>query len=73
MGVKLLTEHRLKYLSLKEVAQARLSLTCQNATLLKMTCHGSYFFLPVVLTKKTHVIDTKHNNPHFSEYITYFV
>ena len=43
MSVKLLTEHNLEFLSLKEAVEARLSLyTCQNATLLEITCRGSY-------------------------------
>ena len=43
MSVKLLTEHNLGFLSLKKAAEARLSLyTCQNATLLEITCHSSY-------------------------------
>ena len=37
--LKLLKEHHLDFLRLKEAAQARLSL-CQNATLLEITCHG---------------------------------
>ena len=36
-----LTEHNLEFLSLKEAAQARLSLDMQNATLLEITCHCS--------------------------------
>ena len=38
MSVKLLTEHHLEFLSLKG------GCTCQNATLLDITCHGSYMF-----------------------------
>ena len=35
MNVMLLTEHHLEFLSLKG------GCTCQNATLLEITCHGS--------------------------------
>ena len=35
MIVKLLTKHHFEFLSLKE------GCTCQNATLLEITCHGS--------------------------------
>ena len=41
MSVNLLAEHHLEFLSLKEAAQAGVY-TCQNATLLEITCHGSY-------------------------------
>ena len=41
MSVKLLTEAHLEFLSLKEAAQARLSLHVSNATLLEITCRGS--------------------------------
>ena len=41
MSVKLLTENHLKFLSLKEAAQAHLSYTCRNTTLLEIICHGS--------------------------------
>ena len=44
MNVKLLTEHHLEILRLKEAAQARLSQACQNATLLESTCHGSIIY-----------------------------
>ena len=40
MTVKLLTEHHLEVLSLKRGCVY----TCQNATLLEITCHGSYVF-----------------------------
>ena len=42
MSVKLLTEHHLEFLSLREAAQVRLSLHLSNATLLEITCHGSF-------------------------------
>ena len=35
MSAKLLTEHHLEFISLKRVY------SCQNATLLESTCHGS--------------------------------
>ena len=38
MIVKLLTEHHLEFLSLIEGCKG----TCQNATLLEITCHGSF-------------------------------
>ena len=41
MTSRQLTEHNLEFLSLKEAAQARLSLDMQNATLLEITCLGS--------------------------------
>ena len=41
MTPRQLTEHNLKFLSLKEAAQARLNLDMQNATLLEITCDGS--------------------------------
>ena len=44
MTVKLLTEHRLEFLSLKEGCTGSTGstvYTCQNATLLEITCHGS--------------------------------
>ena len=44
MSVKLLTEHHLEFLSLTglEASQTRLSLHLSNATLLEITCQGSY-------------------------------
>ena len=41
MSVKLLAEHHLKFLSLKEAAQARLIYTCKNVKLLEISCTGS--------------------------------
>ena len=41
MTPRQLTKHNLEFLSLKEAAQARLSLDMQNATLLEITCHSS--------------------------------
>ena len=42
MSVKLLTEHHLEFLSLKGAcAGSSESYACQNATLMKITCHGS--------------------------------
>ena len=43
MIVKLLTEHHLEFLSLKGGCRGSSEYTCQNATLLEITCHGSYF------------------------------
>ena len=42
MIVKLLTEHHLEFLILKDSAEARPSLKCQNAKLLEISCRGSY-------------------------------
>ena len=42
MTVKLLSEQRLEFLSLKEAAQARLNIHLSNATLFETTCRGSY-------------------------------
>ena len=39
MSVKLLTEHHLKFLRLKGGCAG----SCQNTTLLEITCHGSFF------------------------------
>ena len=53
MTVKLLTEHHLEFLSLKEAAEARMSLHLSNATLLEITvdtCHGSCQILIHVCT-----------------------
>ena len=41
LRVKLLTEHHLKFLSLKQGCKGPSTLN-QNATLLEITCHGSY-------------------------------
>ena len=51
MSVKLLTEHHLEFVSFKGKPhrQARVY-TCQNATLLEITCRGSYG-----LNKLTHI------------------
>ena len=42
MIVKLLTGHRLEFLSLKGGFTGSYDSTLQNATLLEITCHGSY-------------------------------
>ena len=42
MTVQLLTEHHLEFLSLKRDCTGSSESTCQNATLLEITCHGSY-------------------------------
>ena len=44
MSVKLLTEHHLEFLSLKGGDTGSSEYTCQNATLLEITCHGSNVF-----------------------------
>ena len=50
MTVKLLTEHHLVFLSLK----GGLVYTCQNATLLEITSHGSFGFLTLSLLAVTY-------------------
>ena len=42
MTVKLLTEHYLEFLSLKLGCTGLSESTCQNTTLLEITCPGSY-------------------------------
>ena len=42
MRVKLLTDHHLEFLSLKGGRTGWLVYTCRNATLLEITCCGSY-------------------------------
>ena len=44
MSAKLLTEHHLEFISLKSRLHW-LVYTCQNATLLIITCHGSYVLI----------------------------
>ena len=44
MTVKLLTEHHLKFLSLRVGRTDLAESTCQNATLLEITCCGSIMF-----------------------------
>ena len=46
MTVKLLTEHHLEFLSLKGGCTD--SSKCQNATLLEITCRGSYAVAVIV-------------------------
>ena len=41
MIVKLLTEHRLEFLSLKEAAEARPSLHLTKCQIVEISCHGS--------------------------------
>ena len=50
MSVKLLTEHHLEILSLKGGCRGSSESThvCQNATLLEITCHGSYLVLSII-------------------------
>ena len=43
MIVKLLTEHYLKFVSLKGGCRGSSESTCQNATLLDISCTGSNF------------------------------
>ena len=40
MILRLLTEHHLEFLSLKEGCKGSPEYTCQNATLLEITCHA---------------------------------
>ena len=49
MTLKLLTEHHLEFLSLKGGCRGSSESTRQNATLLEITCHGSYDFLATSL------------------------
>ena len=44
MIVKLLTEHHLEFLSLKEAAEIRLSLHLSNVKLLKISCRDSIIY-----------------------------
>ena len=46
MSVKLLTEHHLEFLSFKAGSYESRLYTCQNVTLLEITCPGS-FIIPV--------------------------
>ena len=58
MTVKLLTEHHLEFLSLKGAAEACQVYTCQNATLLEISCRGPIAILErlsVLLQKMTSV------------------
>ena len=57
MIVKLLTEHHLEFLSLKggcrglsESTHVRIY-TCQNATLLEISCTGSFYYNLIIETK----------------------
>ena len=52
MNIKLLTEHHLEFQSLKRGCTGSSGHTCQNATLLDITCHNSY----VILFKPDHLI-----------------
>ena len=45
MIVKLLTEHHLEFLSLKGGCTGSSESAFQNATLLEITCHGSFGFM----------------------------
>ena len=46
MSVKLLTEHHLEFLSLKVgwTGSSESTLSCQNTTLLEVTCYGSFAY-----------------------------
>ena len=57
MSVKLLTEHHLEFLRLKEAAYARLRLHLSTTTLLEITCRGS---IMVVMSQK---MKKSENNP----------
>ena len=57
MRVKLLTEHHLEFVSLKGGCTGSPESTCQNATLLEITCHCSFMI-------RTHTV----NNSKSSEY-----
>ena len=62
MTVKLLTEQHLEFLSLKG------GYTCQNATLLEITCHGSfndfYPHSPASTESRRAVVSYKRKNVH---------
>ena len=47
MIVKLLTEHHLEFISLKGgcTGSSEFTLTCQNTTLLEITCHSSLIWV----------------------------
>ena len=60
MSVKLQTEHYLEFLSLKEAAQACLSLHLSKQNALDLTTYLSGIWL--VLSKVTHVCVTKGNS-----------
>ena len=49
MIVKLLTEHYLEFLSLKEGCRGWSESTRQNATLLEITCHGSFILVKEIV------------------------
>ena len=53
MSVKLLTEHNLEFLYKLKGRLHRLVwvYTCQNATLLEITCHSSYHYNSVLLSE----------------------
>ena len=62
MSVKLRTEHHLEFLNLKGGHMAHMSLHLSNATLLKITCHGSYYLpLSHLDTYLQHVLDWYNN------------
>ena len=54
MSVKLLTVHNLEFLSFKGGCTGSSECSCPNATLLEMTCHGSYVPVHETLVLITH-------------------
>ena len=66
MTAKLLTEHHLEFLSLKRVCTGSSeSYTCQNATLLEITCHGSKLW-SIILDFYNHVINCTYSDSMIS-------
>ena len=57
LSVKLLSEHYLEFLSLKG------GYTCQNATLLEITCHGSHVKMIIKLLTFTSSLGYMHKSP----------
>ena len=68
MSVKLPTEHHLEFLSLKRGCRDVGVYTCQHATLLETSCHGSYikrketFITGVCLRKRSNFLRGKNKN-----------
>ena len=64
MIVKLLTEHHLEFLTFKRRLHRLVRVcTCQNTTLLEITCHDSFHLFSVVLLYQTFrkVFDVQRN------------
>ena len=57
MIVKLQTEHHLEFLSLKGGSRGVRVYTCQNVTLLEISCRGSFFLFQT--TKLTLIVIVK--------------